>query len=276
MKQDHRRDFFYLALAVLLLMILTACGARVDQTVTFYDDQSWAAEILITLPREVVALAGTTTQIDAEIAGLVREMEQAGARVSYEAREDEGLITYVMDAEGSGLDILQQIAFEDADIQMRSVDGKQQIAFAMFVPYDFAGGTITLIGDEIVSSNGRVIEDGKVQWTNSSGLIEAVIVPKSRFGAASLLVRVAAVAGIVGLAAAGLYLARRRSKQSIQGPEEPAPLPQGRIFQPQEAIGHPQPAASQPQDMVGRFCGHCGAPLSNEARFCPTCGQASK
>lgn len=256
MRENHRRHPGYLALAILLLMFLTACGARVDQTVTFYDDEGWDAEVRITLPREIVALAGAQTQLDAEIANMARELEAAGAKVSYEVEQEEGLITYVIDATGSGLHVLRQIAFDGADIQMRSVGGKEQISFAMNVPYDLAGGSITLIGDDVISSNGRIIDRGKVQWVNASGRIEAVIVPKSRFGLQSLLLPLGLVAALVGLVAIGV---RRSRRPQLAIPSPSLPLPS-------------QPVQVSPE----HFCGQCGTPLGSEARFCPGCGHPTK
>lgn len=226
----------YLVAISLLLLLLTACGMRVDQTVTFYDDQSWEAEIVVAVPPELMALSGgAAAELDAEIARLAEEMETAGARVSYETQQEDGRQSYHIVVEGNGIDVLQQIAFEDADIRVRSVDGQQRVEFAMLVPYNLNIGTITLIGDEIVSSNGRVVEKGKVQWTNTSGRIEAVLVPKSRFGASTLLFPVA-VGSMLVVAGAGFYFLRRRQA----------------------------PAA--------RFCGRCGASMEHDARFCPACG----
>lgn len=258
----------YLALVTVLLLFLAGCGARVDQTVTFFDDEGWEADVRITLPQEVIAFAAQA-QLDAEIANLARDLEAAGAKVSYKVEQEEGLITYIIDAKGSGLDILRQVAFDGADIQMQLVDGQEQIFFRMNVPYDLAGGTITLIGDEVIDSNGRIIDDGKVQWVNASGRIEAVMVPKSRFGGQALLLPLGLAAAFVGLVAVGV----RRSRSQ---PTAAAPPPLVAPAQP----AAPAPALPQPslpvQVSPARYCGHCGAPMGSEARFCPACGQPTK
>lgn len=270
MMEDSRRRYpGYLALATVLLLFLAACGARVDQTVTFFDGEGWDADVRITLPQEVIAFAAAQAQLDAEIANLARDLEAAGAEVSYEVEQEEGLITYIIDAKGSGLDILRQVAFDGADIQMQLVDGQEQIFFRMNVPYDLAGGTITLIGDEVIDSNGRIVDDGKVQWVNASGRIEAIIVPKSRFGGQALLLPLGLAVAFIGLVAVGV----RRSRSQ---PAAPLPAPLATPAQP-SARATALPLPSPPvQVSPARFCGHCGAPMGSEARFCPACGQPTK
>lgn len=225
------------------LFLLAACGTRIDQTATFYDDQSWDAEIVITIPRELAAIAGATSDFDNEIANEIQDMERAGVEVSYESRTEDGALKYFIEAQGDSLDSLQNIAFGGADIGTRRVNGQQQIEFAMNVPADLVGSSITLMGKEIVSSNGRVVEKGKVEWINPRGRVEAVIVPKSRFGFSALLGPLGIGAGVLAMAGVGLYLFRRRRSQV------------------------------QVQATHSGFCSHCGVSLSPTARFCGNCGQ---
>ncbi len=236
-KLKHKWSILTIAFVVLLL---TACGTRIDQTATFYDDQSWNAEIVITIPQQLIALAGTTTGFDQEIAEELRDMESAGVDISYESRSEEGAVKYFIKAQGNDLSSLQRIAFEGAAINMRTVNGQQQIEFAMNMPSGLVGSSITLIGEEIVSSNGRVVEKGKVEWFNPTGRIEAVIVPKSRFGLSTLLGPLGIGAGVLLVAGMGFYLARRRRPQK-----------QGAV----------------------RFCSRCGSVLASSARFCNKCGR---
>lgn len=231
----------HLLLALLIFALVSvACGARVDQTATFYDDQSWDAELVITIPQEMMVFGVTSAAIEREIANEIRNMEAAGVQVSYESRTDEGTLQYYVEAKGDNLISLQRIAFDGADIAFTTVDGQPQIAFAMFVPRDLAGSSITLIGKEILSSNGRITESGRVEWLNPTGRIEAVIVPKSRFDITALLGPLGAGAGLLAMVSAGFYFARRRRSRS----------PHSHL----------------------RLCNHCGGPLGPNARFCATCG----
>lgn len=229
----------WLLLFAFALMFLAGCGANMEQTITFYVNEEWAAESSIEVPLQSLALVGGKPQMDTVIEEMVTEMEAEGARVSWNSSEEDGSVIYTLEAKGEGYEGLRQVAFEDAEITTMEEDGRRLIHFSTFIPRDFLDAnrnTITLVGREIVSaSNGDVIVDkGTVQWVNPSGRIEAVLEAKRGFGLLSLLIPIGLVAGVVG----AFFLARQGF---------------GRSRSP--------------------FCPSCGAELAPQAKFCPHCGQ---
>jgi hypothetical protein len=98
-------------------------------------------------------------------------------------------------------------------LAVEEVDGQRQIHFSQFVTGNILeanSNTLTLIGGDIVSTNGHQLDDGSVQWVNPSGRIEAVLTEKSRFSLATLLIPATLLAASGG----GWFFYRQRKQQA--------------------------------------------------------------
>lgn len=194
----------------------------------------------VELPAEGLGIAGAPVraQIEEELETNVADLRAQGIEASWEATREGDLLRYLVHAQGEGYDALRQVAFEDADIFVEEVDGREAIHFRAFVPQEIMLGgetTITLVGSEIISTNGNRVDEGTVQWVNPAGRLEAVLVGNSRFAANPLLLPAALLAGAVVVLGGG-YLVWSRTRGS-------------------------------------RYCTQCGTPLAPDARFCSGCGQ---
>ncbi len=224
---------------LLLALLVVGCGGQIDQTVTLYKDETWAAEMSIRLPAEAVALLGSTTELDQSIEEGVAEIQAMGADASWSSRREDTTLIYTIESSGDGYAVLQEAVFGgNAEIYTQNVGGEEQIYFAYDGGGDLSGAffTLTLIGGEIISTNGQQIDDSTVQWANMYGTMEAVLVGKSRFNIWLILIPLVLLGGIgvVALAGGGLVFLSRR------------------------------PA----------FCPKCGAQMAQRAKFCPSCGHA--
>lgn len=233
---QYRYAFPFLLLIALLVV---GCGGQIDQTVTLYKDEAWAAEMSISLPAEAVALLGSTAELDQSIEDGVAEIRAMGADASWSSSREDTTLIYTIESSGEGYAVLQETVFGgNAEIYSQNVGGEEQIYFAYNGGGDLSGAffTLTLVGGEIISSNGQQIDDSTVQWTNMYGPMEAVLVGKSRFNIWLVLIPLVLLGGIgvVAVAGGGLFFLSSR------------------------------PA----------FCPHCGAQMSRGAKFCPACGQA--
>jgi hypothetical protein len=239
-------------LFLLLLFILTAvvflagCGADIDRHVTFYRDEAWKAEMEFGFPAEMLALiAASPESLEAEIEKQAADWETKGVQVDWNSRREDTTLIYTFDVEGEGLELLNEIVFEDdADMTAVEVDGQRQIHFTYFTSGDFSAAnsnTVTLEGSKIISSNGAALDGGTVQWVNHGGRMEAVLTEKSGGGVGTLLLVLLFLAGVGG---GGWYFWKQRQQPQLQMQPSPTAL-----------------------------CTHCGAPLGPQAKFCPSCGQ---
>lgn len=185
-------------------LFLTACGADVEQTVTFKRDEAWEAEMVIILPPETAALAGGLGAIESQLAEAMDELEVMGVTTSLEpGRDNDGNPTYTIYTAGQRLDILENIAFDNGSLSAQMVDGQRQIAVDYYPDLSDGNFTLTLIGGKVISSNGEEIGGGKVRWVNP-GRVQAVLTEKSPFNFAILLIP----AGIALFVVVGLVVVR--------------------------------------------------------------------
>lgn len=235
--------YFWLLSMVTAVFFLVGCGANIDQSVTFYRNEQWSAEINLGTSAEMVALLGSPAEIERELDGWVTEAKQIGVDASWKSSQEGRTLIYTLEANGTGYDALKEMMFDNrTQITVIEEEGKRHIHFSHPVSRDFLDAnryTITLTGGEIISSNGAVLDRGSVQWVDPSGRMEAVLTEKSRFRIGLWLFILALVAGISG---GGWYVWQQRNQRMAAIP--------------------------------ARFCIHCGLSLGPRARFCPNCGQA--
>jgi hypothetical protein len=237
MKKTSHTMFFVLIPIVLLL--LTGCGADIDQSVTFYRGEAWETDMSFSIDAETLALFSDPAELEAELDNAVQEAESRGAKASWDSRRQDTTLIYTIHVKGNGLEMLNDIAFDSrAQLSVSELDGKRQIFISYPVRNDFLSAnqyTLTINAGEIISTNGREIKKGTVQWTNPSGRVEAVLTAKGGFSLVYLLEVVVLVIGLGGL---GWFLMHFRGQQ-------------------QTAV----------------FCGTCGQSMAPQAQFCPKCGQ---
>lgn len=261
-----RRNSLLLSLLASLTLLLAACMADVDQTITFLADEGWEVDLVIAFPAEAAPLAAGP--VDSELDALKQTIENQGGALAWERRDEEnGGLTYTVDAGGRGYDALRDVV-GDVQVVPETRDGERVIVFSYFPGSDLelaSSYTMTLIGDEIISSNGTETGRGQVQWQNPTGAMEAVLTERSALGPNWLP---PALIGLLVLALAGaaaFFLLRRRSAARVAEPAWSA-LP------PDAPPTYPTPEPPRPPAPAGLFCAQCGASLRPGARFCPTCG----
>ena len=248
----HRHLILFLLL--LIATSLAACSASIDQRITFLTGEAWETDATVVFPAEIAPMLGN--QIDSELTAIEQQIAGSGGSMQWErATGDNGDLIYSIEAEGLGYDILQQVSFSEMSVTAQEVDGEQrQLTFTATRPMDAASFTLTLVGGEILSSNGQVSGGDTVTWANSAMVMEAVLTERGGLAAGPLvpiLVGVGLV-GLVGLVA--LLVLRRRAPakppafNSAPGPAFPAPPP------------------------ASRFCVKCGTALRPSAKFCAACG----
>lgn len=272
MAQRHRVPLLLLAL---LAALLTACGAAIDQTITFNADEAWETEVTLGFPAEVAPLLGG--QLEGQLDSLRQQVEAQGGQMTWEQRQqDDGGLAYDIEASGRGYDILQSVAFGDMNVVVDEQNGQRQLTFTAARPAEASTHNLTVIGGEILSSNGQVSGGDTVRWVDQS-FMEAVLTER---GAAASLPWLPILGGVALVVAGGglaWFLLRRRAA--------PAPAPYGSAAPPANAPA-PPPAPAAPSSLAGkaaiapgaapagRFCVNCGGALRPGARFCAACGHA--
>jgi hypothetical protein len=231
----------YFLVALLATFFLNACEGDVDQTVTFYRNELWEADVEMRIPGEVVALTGSIDEFEVRLDERIAQWEESGVRATWESNREDTTLIYTFHIEGQGLNRLRNTVFDgNGDLYVTVEDGKRYVHFLYQAGSGLLGDLnayrLTLIGGEIISSNGNQLDNGMVQWTNPSGQIEAVLTEKSRFHAGILVPLIAVTAA----GAVGWCFLRRRG---------------------------------QPASQLSELCQHCGAWLEPQANFCPSCGQ---
>ena len=198
-----------LLVVALFGLFLTACGADMEQTVTFYQDEEWEAEMVIIFPAETIAALGGLADLESQLEQAVDEMEVMGVEVSVDSgRDNENNATYTLHTKGQGLDTLEDVAFGGDAFTVETVGGERRVTVDYYTG-DFSDSnnfTLTLIGGKVLSSNGEELGGGRVRWVNPSR-IEAVLTERSRFQIGWVLVP----AGITLLVVVGVVaLSRNR------------------------------------------------------------------
>lgn len=213
MNEDTRlRRMEWRLMLPILLWLLTGCGGDIDRTVTFYQDESWEVEIILGLPMEAIALLGSIAEIDSELNEMVAEMQSSGATASWTSSQRDGSQIYTIKAEGIGYELLTDALLESASIQVEEVNGQRQIYYRESTG-DLSlanSNTLTLIGGQIISSNGQQIARDSVQWVNPTGQVEAVFTEKSRFDPSILLI----ASGVIVLGGAIFYAVSRQRRRA--------------------------------------------------------------
>lgn len=264
-----------LLLLPLLVACLAACAGTIDQTITFLADEEWQSDASLSFPAEVAAILGS--QVDNELNTLQQQIEAQGGAMQWERSDADGSIRYTVEASGAGYDILRRVAFSDMNVVATEQNGQRQLTFIATPALDAAAQTLTVIGGEILSSNGAVSGGDTVSWVNPSVTMEAVLTERGGVAALPLVPILSGVALVVGGGLLGWLLLRRRKTAAVApGWAEAPPLPQlppaPTPYQPPAPPPNPGQAAIAPGAKAARFCVNCGAELRPTAKFCAACG----
>lgn len=175
----------FLILLMGLVFLMAGCGGNLDQTVKLYANEGWETNIELQIPVELLAFTGSTAEVEAEMERQATIWREQGARVSWKSHNEDGKLIYTFDVKGDGHDLLNNIAFDgNATLQIVELNGRRQIQFQHFASRglfsDLEGYTLTLVGGEIISSNGQQLNKGTVQWVNPMGRMEAMLIEKNR------------------------------------------------------------------------------------------------
>lgn len=149
-------------------------------------------------------------------------------------------------------EVLNKTFFTEGTFTVKQVDGQRQVVFYMLPTTGLLVRqySVTLIGKQVISSNGQQISNGTVRWDNPTGVMEAVLLEGTTglsFGVILLFV------GVVLVGGAFWYFQRSKSSPNIPVyPPSPRPV---QVIQP-----------------VSQSCFKCGYQLPTNAQFCPKCG----
>lgn len=279
-----RRNKALSVLLTLLVMCLAACAGTIDQTITFLADEKWQSDATLSFPAEVASLLGS--EVDSELNALQQEITAQGGEMRWERNDADGSISYTVEASGTGYDILRRVAFSDMNVTATEQDGQRQLTFTATPAIDAAAQTLTVIGGEILSSNGTVSGGDTVSWVNPSVMMEAVLTERGGVAALPIVPILIGVALVTGGGLLGWLLLRRR-KAVAAGPAwsgYPPPTVVSPPVSPPYAPTMPPPPAAPPPNAgqaaiapgaktATRFCVSCGTELRATAKFCAACGQ---
>ncbi len=283
-----RRNKALAFLLTLFVACLAACAGTIDQTITFLADEEWQSDATLSFPAEVASILGS--QVDSELNALQQEIVAQGGEMRWERSDENGSATYTVEAGGRGYDILRRVSFSDMAVTATEQDGQRQLTFTATPAIDAAAQTLTVIGGEILSSNGTVSGGDTVRWVNPSVTMQAVLTERGGVAALPLVPILIGVALVVGGGLLGWVLLRRRKTAAApawSGYPPPGALPPvPPSYQPTLPPSSPPPAQPPAPPPPGpgmaaiapgpkpatRFCVSCGAELRPTAKFCAACG----
>jgi hypothetical protein len=217
-KQTRTRNFSRLSILAIamLALLLTGC-ISVQTNVALHGNGSWNGVQAITLSPDFVELMESEGEdLSSDTEGLdewLQEAQSAGGNANVnasfnEVKGEDGSLSYVLQADGSEYDALNQVLFQgEADISVADVNGQRQVT----IRYDAASATegggettaaeeemsaemlelfgfsiITRIsGGEIINHNADRVEGGTAIWETPK-LIEVTLTEAISFDPATV------------------------------------------------------------------------------------------
>lgn len=220
-----------IAVPIILGAVLSSCEIEIDvdlqQTITIYRNEVWESEMTAHFAAELIdtLMAGDELTPESErefIQTYLPELEDSEVEIEWESQINEfGDLIYNVHMEGRGLDTLKSSLFdEDTRLEIIEIERKRRVIFSHEIGYPesiMRSYTLTLIGGDIISSNGQMIDDSAVRWSNPSGRIEAVLTEKSQFPTLQILVLLGAGCALLAVAllvAGGVVFYSKRRKST--------------------------------------------------------------
>lgn len=176
------RRFSLWPLMFAVVVLLVSCGGKMSTVVDFYGGERWKAVTEITIPNQALSIPEVAEEIKKRLTDAEMRAKQEGVRFSWRDRNDEKTVTYEIEVEGTGLELLSRTVFDgNARIYRDDSSGRSLIRFQRQAGFDLdVVESLTLRGGEIVSGNGRFLDNRTMIWENQLGPIEATIAEGSR------------------------------------------------------------------------------------------------
>ncbi|HUW95020.1 MAG TPA: hypothetical protein VMW58_04480 [Anaerolineae bacterium] len=256
------RAGFSLVISSLVLSVLGGCigVGDADVDVTFYSSEGWKASVTSSLTWQEVSRLGGQQYIEDYLAeDLGEQAERQDWEYSWRVEYPEGGgVSYIVSAEGKGLETLRGILGDQATIYAHESSGARRLVlhFSPVSPTPAGSYSLRVTGGKIISSNADIVDGNTAIWYDLSygQTADAVLTEASTYGIGTLLVPLAGGAGCIGVlavTAAGAILGVR----ALRG---------GTIGRPSRNVvycikcGHANKAGS-------RFCMKCAEPLSESS-----------
>lgn len=258
------KPIFKIWIVLVLATLLSSCGGlftilSTETELSLGGNQSWSIQYKIVLPAEAELLVEQYQgSFDEQIANYRAKGVNANW-IRIQQQPNETNISYLISLSGQGYDTLNQVVFNGEQVLSPDRSIENQVAFNHLPRTSpFMKGrsnTFTLKSANVISSNGQVIENGKVQWVNPSGGMTAVVTVGSDL---TLLWIILLGVGGIGFIIAGFgisgKLPRRQQKVILSSSDT--------------SIKQSTPSSSDAK----KYCPKCGVENPQMAGFCINCG----
>jgi predicted RNA-binding Zn-ribbon protein involved in translation (DUF1610 family) len=260
-----------------------------EQSVTFYDDQEWKLEEILTL--NVQTEAQWIPNLEAELQQQIAEAKKGGIETSFRKETKGTDNVYFVSTESKGLLQLNQAAFQNS-AAITLADGLINFAYTRNAFSADVAYVLHLTGGEIVESNANEIKSGTATWFNlrPGQTARAKLKPASKFGLLGMLFTIGRniifvfLGGLLfvligGALVVGLVLFVRPRLSGVVVATVPCPHcgkhnaltakfceKCGQKLTPQSAAAtNACPACGKPNLDTAKFCEKCGSPLKPSA-----------
>lgn len=255
---------FKIWIVLVLATLLSSCGGlftilSTETELSLGGNQSWSIQHKIVLPAEAEVLVEQYQgSFDEQIANYRSEGVNA-SWIRLQQQPNETNISYLISLSGQGFDTLNQVVFDGEQVILPDHSIENQVGFHHIPrtsPFMQGRNNIfTLKSANIITSNGQVINSGKVQWVNPSGEMTAVVTIGRNL---TLLWIILLGIGGIGFIIAGLGISGKLPKR-----HQKAPYPSSDNTIKQSTISSPE---------MKKYCPQCGVENPKIAGSCINCG----
>lgn len=169
--RSHRpMAVLYLVAFVVLVLLLSGCsGGAVTEEIWLNSGERWKVDLTLSLTSsERSMLDGAFDQED-DWDKLVEDAEAEGVSIDWRQREDPGGgVTYIVSAEGQGLDKLNGASFDGEASLTKDDSGHIHLTWIPTSMAMLRSYALTIHGGEIISSNANEETESSATWYNPS------------------------------------------------------------------------------------------------------------
>lgn len=159
-------------------VFLAACGGDygpigdVDAQVSLRENAQWSAHVVVSFtPQELATVPGGEDAIKQEMENELAPLTKAGAEASLSRAEQGGHIVYTFTASGTGVEKLNQVAFNSKAF-IHSPGGNTVLYFSYTPTFPSRSFKLSLTSGQILSSNADVTQGTTIIWNNIPTTIE--------------------------------------------------------------------------------------------------------